>query len=89
MPKVDNFHTGGLKNAPHDVDRRVMTIKQTCCGDESDAVIRLKQRRQCSFGCNSCLTHEHWTDGCGKADYFNFRLRKRQLKLYYQYAFIE
>ena len=60
VPKVDDFHAGRLKNAPHDVDRRIMAIKQACCGDESDAVIRFRQRRQWSFRSNSSLTHEYW-----------------------------
>ena len=60
VPKVDDFHAGRLKNTPHDVDRRIMAIKQACCGDESDAVIRFRQRRQWSFRSNSSLTHEYW-----------------------------
>ena len=39
MPEVNHLGTGGLHNPPHDVDRRVMAVKQRGGGNEAQLVL--------------------------------------------------
>src|SRR5699024_2331053 len=40
VPEMNHFRSAGLKNAPHNVDRCVMTIKQTRCTDKPNRMCR-------------------------------------------------
>ena len=41
VPQVDDFASGFLHDAPHDVDGGVVAVKQAGCGDDADFVLRL------------------------------------------------
>src|SRR5699024_544331 len=41
VAEMNHFRYAGLKNAPHNVDRCVMTIKQTRCTDKPNRMCRM------------------------------------------------
>ena len=54
MAKMDHLNPGRLQDAPHDVDRGIVTIEQGCRGDEAYFVLRLIGRE---FGDNAKISH--------------------------------
>ncbi len=52
VAEVDDLSARGLHDAAHDVDGRVVTIKERCCGDDSYVLGRLVHGRLRSAICH-------------------------------------
>ena len=52
MPQMNHFCAAGLQNTPHDIDGRVMAVKQTGCRDEPDMMLRFV-----NFNCSHIEKH--------------------------------
>ena len=50
VPEVDHFASGGLQDAAHDVDRRVVAVEQARGRDEAHLVHRLVDERLAGDG---------------------------------------
>ena len=57
MAQMDNLRSSGLKNTPHDVDRRVMPVKQARRGDEAQLVLRPVGLRVFGFAGRAVIRH--------------------------------
>ena len=41
VPKMNNFHSGALNDTSHNINGRIVTVKQGSCGDDPDMILGL------------------------------------------------